>query len=93
MLININQMVEDGIDEKLIFLASMSSAALFEKIAMGIKNPFIFRNFMASQESASPWSYAYAAGLISKADVDLMKSYSSEGLSDIDINPGGNTNA
>lgn len=78
MSININQMVEDGIDEKLIFLASMSDAALFEKIAMGIKNPFIFRGFVASHEAASPWSYAYAAGLISKADVDLMKSYAED---------------
>ena len=75
MAINIEQLIEDGVEEKLIFLASMASASQFEKIAMNIKNPQIYQQFMALDEDAVVWDYAYAAGLISKADADLMNSY------------------
>lgn len=75
MAINIEQMVTDGVEEKLIFLASMASASQFEKIAMNIKNPQIYQQFMALDQDAVVWDYAYAAGLISKADADLMNSY------------------
>lgn len=75
MAIDIEQMIEDGVEEKLIFLASMASASQFEKIAMNIKNPQIYQQFMALDEDAVVWDYAYAAGLISRADADLMNSY------------------
>lgn len=75
MVIDVEQMIEDGIEEKLIFLASMASTSQFEKIAMNIKNPQIYQQFMALDEDAVVWDYAYAAGLISKADADLMNSY------------------
>lgn len=75
MAVNIEQMIEDGVEEKLIFLASMASASQFEKIAMRLENPQIFQQFMALNEDAVVWDYAYAAGLISRADADLMNSY------------------
>ena len=78
MAINIEQMIADGVEEKLIFLASMASASQFEKIAMGLKNPQIFQQFMALDEDAPIWDYAYAAGLISRADADLIKNYEEE---------------
>ena len=78
MAINIEKMIEDGVEEKLVFLASMASASQFEKIAMNIKNPQIYQQFMALDEDAVVWDYAYAAGLISKADADLMNSYITE---------------
>lgn len=74
-MINIEQMKADGVQSHLIFLAEMASASQFEKIAMGIKNPQIFSQFMALNENAVVWDYAYAAGLITKAEADLMKSY------------------
>ena len=78
MAVNIEQMIEDGVEKKLIFLASMASASQFEKIAMGIKNPHIFEDFMALDQDAVVWDYAYAAGLISRADADLLYSYEEE---------------
>lgn len=78
MAINVEQMIEDGVEEKLIFLASMASTSQFEKIAMNIKNPQIYQQFMALDEDAVVWDYAYAAGLISRADADLMNSYEEE---------------
>ena len=74
-MINIEQMRADNIQSHLIFLAEMASASQFEKIAMGIRNPQIFSQFMALDQDAVVWDYAYAAGLITKAEADLMKSY------------------
>ena len=42
---------------------------------MGIRNPQIFSQFLALDQDAVVWDYAYAAGLITKAEADLMKSY------------------
>ena len=74
-MINIEQMREDNVQAHLIFLAEMASASQFEKIAMGIRNPQIFSQFLALDQDAVVWDYAYAAGLITKAEADLMKSY------------------
>ena len=74
-MINIEQMREDNVQSHLIFLAEMASASQFEKIAMGLENPQIFSQFMALDEDAVVWDYAYAAGLITRAEADLMKSY------------------
>ena len=54
-------------------LQAMPQAAQFEKIAMNIKNPQIYRQFLASEDSAEIAEYAYAAGLISKADAHFIK--------------------
>ena len=78
MVLNIEQMEEDGVEEKLIFLAKMAATSQFEKIAVNLENPRIFRQFLALDEDAVVWDYAYAAGLISKADADLIKSYIEE---------------
>lgn len=74
-MINIEQMKADSVQSHLIFLAEMASASQFEKIAMGIRNPQIFSQFLALDQDAVVWDYAYAAGLITKAEADLMKSY------------------
>ena len=55
------------------WLKAMPTTAQFEAIAMGIKNPQIYSQFLALDEDASIWDYAYAAGLISKADADFIK--------------------
>lgn len=78
MAINIEQMIADGVEEKLIFFASMASVSQFEKIAMNIKNPQIYQQFMALDQDAPIWDYAYAAGLISKADAELIGRYEIE---------------
>lgn len=74
-MINIEQMREDNVQSHLIFLAEMASASQFEKIAMNLENPQIFSQFMALDQDAVVWDYAYAAGLITRAEADLMKSY------------------
>ena len=61
------------------WLKAMPTAAQFEAIAMGIKNPQIYSQFLALDEDASVWDYAYAAGLISKADVDFIKAEEAKG--------------
>ena len=78
MVLNIEKMEEDGVEAKLIFLAKMASVSQFEKIAMGLRNPQIFSQFLALDEDAIVWDYAYAAGLISRAEADLIKSYIEE---------------
>lgn len=60
------------------WLQAMPVAAQFEAIAMGIKNPQIYSQFLALDEGASVWDYAYAAGLISKADADFAKAEEAE---------------
>ena len=59
-------------------LSSMPSAAQFEKIAMNIKNPQIYAQFLALDAEAPIWDYAYAAGLISKADADFINTEEEE---------------
>ena len=60
------------------WLKAMPTAAQFEVIAMGIKNPQIYSQFLALDEDASVQDYAYAAGLISKADADFAKAEEAE---------------
>ena len=60
------------------WLKAMPAAAQFEAIAMGIKNPQIYSQFLALDEDASVWDYAYAAGLISKADAEFAKAEEAE---------------
>lgn len=64
------------------WLKAMPAAAQFEAIAMGIKNPQIYSQFLALDEGASVWDYAYAAGLISKADADFAKAEEAEEAED-----------
>ena len=86
-MINIEQMKADNVQSHLIFLAEMASASQFEKIAMNLENPQIFSQFMALDEDAVVWDYAYAAGLITKAEVDLMKSYEIPANEDDELEP------
>ena len=66
---NISKQSQERID----WLTAMPAAAKFEAIAMKIENPAIFSQFIALDEDALVWDYAYAAGLISKADADFAK--------------------
>ena len=61
------------------WLKAMPKEAQFEAIAMRIENPQIFIQFFASVEDASSvWDYAYAAGLISRADAAFAKAEEAE---------------
>ena len=79
MSINITHMVEDNVQPHLIKLASMSSEDLFEKIAIHLENPHMFKHFMVAEQNAPVWDFAYAAGLITRAEADLMNVYESGG--------------
>ena len=71
---NISKQSQERID----WLKAMPAGAQFEAIAMKIENPQIFSQFLALDEDASVWDYAYAAGLISKADADFIKAEEAE---------------
>ena len=79
MSINITHMIEDNVQPHLIKLASMSSEDLFEKIAIHVENPHMFKHFLGSNEEAPVWDFAYAAGLITRAEADLMNGYENGG--------------
>lgn len=64
--------------ERIDWLKAMPVTAQFEAIAMKIENPQIYSQFLALDEDASVWDYAYAAGLISKADADSIKAEEAE---------------
>ena len=70
----IAQMEADNIPEHLIRLAKMNLGSLHGKIAINLENPYIFNQFMYGAGD-DIWSYAAAAGLITRAEADLMKSY------------------
>lgn len=69
----ITQMEENNIPEHLIRLAKMDFISLRNKIAINLENPYIFNQFMYGVDDI--WSYAAAAGLITRAEVSLMNSY------------------
>lgn len=71
---NISKQSQERID----WLRAMPAAAQFEAIAMRIENPQIYSQFLASDENASVWDYAYAAGLISAADAKFAKAEEAE---------------
>ena len=77
---NISKQSQERID----WLKAKPTAAQFEAIAMKIENPAIFSQFLALDEDASIWDYAYAAGLISKADADFVKAEEAEESEDED---------
>ena len=64
------------------WLKAMPKEAQFEAIAMRIENPQIFSQFLASEEETSIWDYAYAAGLISRADAAFVKAEEAEEAED-----------
>lgn len=77
MLMNIEKMKTDGINSYLIDLAEMNADSLKTKLAVNIENPAIFSQFI-NEEDDTNWDYAYAAGLITKAEALLLKSYVKE---------------
>ena len=79
MSINITHMIEDNVQPHLIKLASMSIQNIIEKIGVHLENPYMFKHFLNSAETESSWDFAYAAGLITRAEADLMNVYESGG--------------
>lgn len=75
---NISKQSQERID----WLKAMPREAQFEAIAMRIENPQIYSQFLASDENASIWDYAYAAGLISAADAKFVKAEEAEEAED-----------
>ena len=57
-------------------LLAMSKAAAKTKIAMGITNPQVYKDFMELEEIN--WDYAVPAGLLTKADVKWIKEHVNE---------------
>ena len=57
-------------------LLAMSTDAVKTKIAVGIENPSIYKQFVEDEEMN--WNYAVAAGMLEKSDADLMNSYIEE---------------
>ena len=77
MSMDIDKMRADGINPYLIDLAEMNADSLKTKLAVNIENPAIFSQFIDEEGNAN-WDYAYAAGLITKAEALLLKSYEEE---------------
>ncbi len=66
---DISRQSQDRIED----FRSMSDDALFTRIVMNLKNPHLFKNFFASGGvGISVADYAYAAGLISRAEADYL---------------------
>ena len=77
MAFDIDRMKADGVSPHLIELAELSErndTAAFERIAMGLENTEIFRQFISMESGAPVWDYMYAAGLCTKAEADWFKS-------------------
>ena len=87
MSMNIEKMKTDGINSYLIDLAEMNADSLKTKLAVNIENPAIFSQFIDDESNANWEDYAYAAGLITKAEALLLKSYEEEGEGE-PFNPG-----
>ncbi len=72
---DISRQSEDRIKDFLWMQEEVGPGALATKIAMNLKNPYLFKEFM-SGEGVDPNRtiyYAYAAGLISRAEADYLK--------------------
>ena len=68
----IEEMKEHGVDERLIDLVSMSQVAYHILVTRNIENGSIYKNFTTSLQPTTDFRYAFAAGLISKADADFL---------------------
>ena len=77
MAMDVDKMRADGINPYLIDLAGMTGNYLKTKLAVNIENPAIFSQYLREENEAN-WDYAYAAGLITKAEALLLKSYEEE---------------
>lgn len=77
MSFDIDRMKEDGVSSHLIELAKLSErsdTAMFEKIAMGLENTEIFKQFISMESNAPVWDYMYAAGMCTRGEADWFKS-------------------
>ena len=73
---NIEKMVEDGIDEKLIDFCQLSETDVKNKIAINLEAPQFFKQFNTEKFDEIVYlNYAYAAGLITRNDAEVLKTY------------------
>lgn len=88
MAFDIDKMKADGVSPHLIELAELSErndTAAFEKIAMGIENTEIFRQFISMESNAPVWDYMYAAGMCTKEEADWFKSEENQYIKKVTI--------
>lgn len=57
-------------------LLAMSTDAVKTKIAVGIENPSIYKQFV--EDDGMNWDYAVAAGMLEKADAEWIKEHANE---------------
>ena len=57
-------------------LLAMGTDAVKVKIAMGINNPAIYKQFV--EDDGMNWDYAVAAGMIEKSDSEWIKEHVNE---------------
>lgn len=57
-------------------LLAMSTDAVKTKIAVGIENPSIYKQFIKDEEMN--WDYAIAAGMLEKSDAEWIKEHVNE---------------
>ena len=57
-------------------LLAMSTDAVKTKIAVGIENPSIYKQFV--EDDGMNWDYAVAAGMLEKADAEWIKEHVNE---------------
>lgn len=67
-------------------LLAMSTDAVKTKIAIGIDNPAIYKQFIADE--GMNWDYAVAAGMIEKSDAEWIKEHVNTEEEPIEDNPG-----
>ena len=73
--------------ERLDWLKSMNAPNLFVVIGTHLENPQLFGQFMSAGAEDSIWDYAYAAGLISKADAAYAKAEEAKEKEEAEENP------
>ena len=61
-------------------LLAMSTDAVKTKIAVGIENPSIYKQFVEDEEMN--WDYAVAAGLLEESDAEWIKEHVNEDSSE-----------
>ena len=80
---NISKQSQERID----WLKAMSAQNQFVVIGTHLENPQLFGQFMNLNAETSIWDYAYAAGLISKADAAYAKAEEAKEKEEAEENP------
>ena len=83
----IEEMKEQGVNKHLIDLVSMDFNAFRVLVGRNIENGAIYKQFLNTRyfSNTTPFHYAFAAGLISRADADFLTDFAN---AHITPNPG-----